>query len=100
MLMIERFRAILAELGTLPAMSRVGVAVIVIAGLTDVAVHMLIAGPAGHEHGGFAAEHAAHLLGVVGMVLTLAGVVVDGVRHSHRRATAATTGGLDRNATR
>ncbi len=100
MLMIEPLRAVLAELGTLPAMSRIGVAVIVIAGLTDVAVHLLIAAPTGHEHGAFDAEHLAHVLGVVGMVLTLAGVVVDGVRHSHRRATAATTGGLDRNATR
>jgi|SRR5687767_720047 len=100
MLMIERFRTILAELGTLPAMSRMGIVVIVIVGLTDVAVHLLIAAPARHEHGAFAAEHLAHLLGIVGMVLTLAGVVVDGVRHSHRRTTAATTGGLERNATR
>src|SRR5688500_16856793 len=100
MLMIERLRAVLAELGTLPAMSRIGVAVIVIAGLTDVAVHLLIAAPAGHEHGAFATEHLAHVLGIVGMVLTLAGVVVHGVRHTHRRAAAATTGGLDRNATR
>ncbi|MGH2402411.1 MAG: hypothetical protein ACRDE6_06835, partial [Candidatus Limnocylindria bacterium] len=75
--MIERFRTVLAELGTLPTLSRIGIVVIVIAGLTDVAVHLLIAAPAGHDHGGFAAEHMAHVLGIIGMVLTLAGVVWD-----------------------
>lgn len=30
-------------------------------------------------------EHAAHLVVIVGMVLLLAGVVIDGLRASHRR---------------
>ena len=95
MLMIERLNAVLAELGTLPAASRVGVVVIVIAGVTDVAVHLFGADPGAHDHG-FAAEHLAHLMGIAGMVLVLAGVIAHGARRHHRRA----TGGLDRNAPR
>lgn len=89
-----------AELRAFPALSRLGLVVIVAAGVMDVVVHLLGSVPA-HHHG-FAVEHAAHLLGIVGMVLVMAGVVVHGARRKPgRRPSAATThGGLDSHANR
>lgn len=65
----------------------------------DAAIHLASDGHAGHEHLG--SEHLAHLLGIVGMVLVLAGVVIHGARRQLRRARgAAHHGGLDPNAHR
>ena len=69
----------------------------VAAGALDVVVHLIAGEPSGHHRSG--AEHAAHLLGLVGMVLVLAGVVLHGARRQLRRA-AAKPGGLDPNAHR
>lgn len=95
--MIEVPRGILRELRGLPAASRAGVALMVVAGAVDVVVHLVAGENAGHH--GFGPEHGAHLLGVVGMVLVLAGVVIHGARRQLRRA-AAKPGGLDPNAHR
>src|SRR5688572_29913209 len=97
MLTLETARRLLGEIRDLPAASRAGLLVMVIAGVIDVLVH-LASGDHGGHHGSYA-EHAAHLLGVVGMVLVLAGVVIDGARRQLRRA-AAKPGGLDPNAHR
>lgn len=97
MLTIETVKRPLAEVRDLPALSRAGLLLMAVAGLVDVIVHLASGDHAGHH--GFGPEHAAHLLGVVGMVLVLAGVVIHGARRQLRRA-AANPGGLDRNAPR
>ena len=43
---------------------------------------------AGHVHDGFAPEKGAHLLGIIGMVLTLAGVIHESARRPTRRSSA------------
>jgi hypothetical protein len=63
-----------------PLISLLGLAVGA-AGLgLDTFIH-LTAGPV-HHHAGFSpSEHGAHLVVLIGMVLVLAGIVFDGVRH-------------------
>jgi uncharacterized protein YjeT (DUF2065 family) len=97
MLTIDNGKRLVREAAALPALSRVGLLLMVAAGAFDVVVHLTAGEHAGHH--GFGAEHAAHLLGVVGMVLVLAGVVTYGARRQLRRA-AAKPGGLDPNAHR
>jgi uncharacterized protein YjeT (DUF2065 family) len=97
MLTIETLRRLAREVSDLPTVSRVGLLVMVVAGVIDAIVHLASGGHA--EHHAFGPEHAAHLLGVVGMVLVLAGVVIHGARRQLRRA-AAKPGGLDPNAHR
>jgi hypothetical protein len=97
MLTIEAMRRQLGEVRELPMVSRAGLLLTVAAGALDVSVHLASGDHAGHH--GFGPEHAAHLLGVVGMALVLAGVVAFGARRQLRRA-AAKPGGLDRNAPR
>lgn len=87
----------MAEVRDLPLVSRIGLLLMVAAGSLDVIVHLASGDHAGHQ--GFGPEHAAHLIGVVGMVLVLAGVVIHGARRQFRRA-AAKPGGLDPNAYR
>lgn len=68
-----------------PLLSLVGVA-IAFAGLSlDVLVH-LTATVHEHEHAvGFSlGEHGAHLVGLIGMVIALAGVVLSGLRRQPR----------------
>ena len=49
-----------------------------------------------HVHSGFhPQEHMAHLVGVVGMALTWAGVVVDGVRRQVGALPARERSGID-----
>jgi hypothetical protein len=100
MLSIETVKPALTELGALPVGSRIGLAVMLVAGVMDTVVHLL--GNGGHAaHHGLFPEHAAHVMGIVGMVLVLAGVVINGARRQlSRRAPAAINGGLDRNAPR
>ena len=70
-----------------PLVSILGVAVAILGVALDLVVHL--SAPAdGHEHvhAGFTlSEHAAHLVVMVGMVLILAGVVVDGARRQLNR---------------
>jgi hypothetical protein len=95
MLTLETARGLFGRIRDLPAASRVGLLVMVTAGVVDVLVHVASGDHAGHS--GIA--DAAQLIGVVGMVLVLGGVVIDGARRQLRRA-AAKPGGLDPNAHR
>ncbi|MGH2456613.1 MAG: hypothetical protein ACRDHD_10210 [Candidatus Limnocylindria bacterium] len=97
MLTIDNLAQVAAEDRELPAVSRAGLALMVVAGAMDVIVHLTAGEHAGHH--GLGPEHVAHLLGVVGMVFVLAGVVSHGARRQLRRA-AANPGGLDPNAHR
>ena len=97
MLTIEAVRRPLRDAQSFPVLSRAGLPLMVVAGALDVFVHLVSGEHAGHH--GFGPEHAAHLLGVVGMVLVLTGVVAYGARRQLRRA-AAKPGGLDPNADR
>ena len=93
MLTIEALRRGIREFGALPALTRLGLAVMVFAGALDVVVH--IAGAGQHHAGHSGVEHLAHLAGIVGMVLVLAGVVIDGARRQlARRRGGAVPGGL------
>lgn len=71
------------SLRALPALSRVGLAVLVFGGLADLVAHLGLPAEAAHGHGFSAAEVEAHLIVLVGMVLILLGVVIDGVRRAH-----------------
>jgi hypothetical protein len=97
MLTIEHGKRFVLEATAFPALSRVGLLLMLAAGAFDVLVHLVSGERAGHHGNGL--EHATHLLGVVGMVLVLAGVVIHGARRQLRRA-AAKPGGLDPNAHR
>ncbi len=67
-----------------PLASLCGLGIAAFGLLVDLVVH-LTAGPV-HDHGGFSAsEHGAHLIVVLGMFISLAGVVVDGTRRQARR---------------
>jgi len=70
-----------------PLMSLLGVAVAVAGVALHLAVH-LTAPADGHEHlhvGFSLSEHTAHLVVMLGMVLTLAGFVIDGARRQLER---------------
>ena len=100
MLVIEarrRTQRIIREVVRLPLATRIGLAVMVVAGALDVAFHLLAA-PHG-AHGSWGVEHTAHVLGIAGMVFVLAGVVTHGARREFRPR-ADINGGLDRNAHR
>ena len=97
MLTIELSRRVAREAAALPELSRVGLLLILVAGAIDVLLHLAAGEHAGHDGSG--SEHLAHLLGVVGMVLVLAGVLTDGARRQLRRP-AAKPGGVDPNAHR
>jgi len=90
MFLIERIRR-------LPLAMILGLALMAAGGVLDIAIHL---GPAAaehhHVHESFASAHAAHLVGIAGMALVLAGVVV----HGARRQRTHTTGGPDSNAHR
>ena len=81
----------------LPALVLLGLLVMVIGGVMDVIIHV---GAAGHgPHADHETEHLAHLVGIAGMSLVLAGVVLFGACR-HRRPRAARSGGLESNAHR
>ena len=88
----------LNEPGRIPPASKLGLALMVFAGVLDVAVHLMTDVHA-HHHEAFGLEHLAHLLGIAGMLLVLAGVVVNGARRQFRQR-AARNGGLDSHAHR
>jgi flagellar biosynthesis protein FliR len=65
----------------LPLVIRLGLIVIAFGGLADLVTHLSFADaadPGGHTQ----AQLSAHAIAFAGMVLVLAGVVVDGVRQS------------------
>lgn len=86
------------ELGRVPLISKLGLTLMVLAGVLDVAVHLMTDVHA-HHHGGFGLEHLAHLFGIAGMLLVLAGVAVYGARRQFRQR-AARNGGFDSHAHR
>lgn len=81
----------------LPIVLIIGLLAMVIAGILDVVLHLSSSGHAGHHVP--APEHLAHLVGMAGMVLILAGVVMHGLRRQLRQR-AARNGGFDHNAHR
>ena len=90
MLTIHLPNRIKDEWQSLPIVTRLGLAVMVFAGALDVVLHLATTPHFGHHFGG---EHLAHVLGVVGMVLVLGGVVIDGVRRQRKRRAAADSEG-------
>ena len=84
MLVIEGLRAVAADVGRMPRLVHVGMALAIGAFGLDVLVHL---SPAAHDHAiGFRPEeHLAHLAGIAAMVLILAGVVIDGARRNRSR---------------
>ena len=93
MLTIEALRRAAADIRALPSVTRLGLAVMVVAGVP--VVTLPLAGAGGHHAGHAGAEHLAHLAAIVGMVLVLAGVVIDGARRQlARRRSGAVPGGL------
>jgi glutamate-1-semialdehyde aminotransferase len=87
MLAVHRIRA---DLRALPPVIRTGLAVVGFGGLADVVTHLSFAGP-GEPGGHTAAQLSAHAVAFAGMVLVLAGVVVDGARQSRARRRAERT---------
>jgi hypothetical protein len=88
MLIIEHLRG----LAHLPLLVKVGLVAMAFAGLADVVAH-LEATTDGHLHAHTASEAAAHLAGLVSMVVIFLGVVIDGVRKSRaRRSTPVEAG--------
>ena len=74
-----------------------GLVVMAIGGLLDVVIHVALT-PHAHD-ADLGSEHLAHLVGIAGMSLVLAGLVLHGARR-HRRPRAARSGGLDSHAHR
>ena len=70
-----------------PLLALAGLA-IAVAGLgLDAIVHISAAGVHHHEVGFSVQEHGAHLVGLIGMVLALAGIVINGARRGdHTRS--------------
>ena len=79
-----RTRARILELGELPRAAKAGIGVIVAGLVTDAFVHALGVVTAGTLAALVVEQHLAHLVVLVGMAITLAGVVHDGVRGSDR----------------
>jgi hypothetical protein len=93
MLALERVRQ---GFFALPLLTRIGLVILVVGGLADVAAHLEAAGHTEHVHEHTTSELSAHLIGFVGMVVILFGVVLDGVRrtyHSRLRGAGATRHG-------
>jgi hypothetical protein len=85
MLVLE---AVWKELRRAPAAVQLGIGILVFGGAADVVTHLsggaFVAGTTGHAPG----ELTAHLVGFAGMVVVLAGVLVDGVRRGRSAAEA------------
>lgn len=94
MLTIDRLASLIRGAWALPALVRVGLVLMFAGGAGDVVVHLAVSSHGAH-HGIGPAEHAVHLLGLVGMVLVLTGVMAFGA--SRRRDQS---NGGNRNATR
>ena len=95
MLSIDALRDVARQLSGIPTVVAIGLLVIVMGVGIDLGVHTL----AVHDHADGAfdpSEHMAHLVVVVGMAITLAGVVADGVRRQVR----STSSSADERSTR
>jgi hypothetical protein len=78
----RRVATAVAELRLIPTISMVGLLIIGLGLGADVVAHT---GPAlDHDHGMTGAQLSAHLVTFIGMVVVLAGVVVDGLRSTFR----------------
>jgi hypothetical protein len=99
MLSIDVLRDVVRQLSGVPTVVAIGLLVIVIGVGIDLGVHTLA--PHDHTGGGFdPSEHMAHLIVVVGMALTLAGVVADGVRRQVRSTSSSVEERSTRDAVR
>jgi hypothetical protein len=98
MLVIQAVRRLAADAKELPSLTVVGFGVMALAGVMEVLLYLAAGSQAVHSHGGFAPERGAHLLGITGMVLTLAGIFIEARRPIRR--SSAKTGGLDPHAYR
>lgn len=98
MLVIQAVRRLAADAKELPSLTVVGFGLLALAGVMEVLLFLAAGSQAVHSHGGFAPERGAHLLGITGMVLTLAGVLNE-ARHPTRRS-SATSGGSHPHANR
>lgn len=78
MLTLER---VVRWLRVLPILVQLGLAVFLCGAFIDVVAHLSTAGPR-HGHEFTSAELRAHVVVVVGMVVILLGVVIDGARQS------------------
>lgn len=64
-----------------PLLALIGVGIALLGLGLDTVVHLTAAvEPHHHEIGFSLQEHGAHLVGLIGMVIALAGVVIDGAR--------------------
>ena len=89
MLTIESLRE---EAQRAPAMAKVGVMGLLLAGLADVVAHLEVGGHVGHLHEHASSEVAAHIAAFVSMVVIYLGVVLDGARRHRARAARGTKG--------
>ncbi len=99
MLLIQAGNRLARDARELPSVTVVGFGVVALAGAMEVLLYLAAGHHGAHVHGGFAPEQGAHLLGLIGMVLALAGVIHDAVRRPTRRS-SANSGGLDPHAHR
>ena len=67
-----------------PALAKLGAATIAFGLLDDLVEHSMSSATRAATDGFAVGEHLAHLVVLIGMVLVLAGVIADGVRHSGR----------------
>jgi hypothetical protein len=77
----------------LPAIIQVGLATMAFALLVDVIAHLEATAPTGQTHHHTSTELWAHVGVLVGMVLIIWGVIVDGVRQQRARRASATEHG-------
>jgi hypothetical protein len=82
MLILETIRR---DLLRTPVVVKLGLLLMVFAGLADVIAHVGAVEHVGHLHQHTSFEAAAHLTGLVSMVVIFVGVVLDGVRQGRAR---------------
>jgi hypothetical protein len=76
-------------LGALPRMAKLGIGIVLIGLGMDAVVHMLPVHDGQVLVAGFSIEeHASHLVVVLGMVIVIAGVMIEGSRLASRRPRA------------
>ena len=76
-------RAVLREVGRLPALSRIGLVLMVVALIGDAVIRLV---PVAHEHAAHRpGEHLAHFVALGAMALVLAGVLIDAARRNRSR---------------
>jgi hypothetical protein len=68
-----------------PLLALLGVAIALVGLGADAIVHLGAAEAHHHEIGFSLEEHGAHLVGLIGMTVALAGVVIDGARRPRRK---------------